>query len=120
MISLNKKNQISLSDYLADTTIDVSTDLYEESSYLRCADIGTIDASGPNMTVICTEPRKGKFVRLTRKQGANTASELVVCEVEVRGYLYRGKCAQYYNNVGIFVFPIAHLAHVLSPIDLPI
>ena len=94
MISLNNKNQTSLSDNLVDTMIDVSSDLNEESSYLRCADIGTIHASSPNMTVTCTEPRKGKFVRLRRKQGANTASELVVCEVEVRGYLYRGKCAQ--------------------------
>ena len=70
--------------------IYVTDEPNQETADDICNTIGA-EQIGDNLVVNCTQPVKGRYVKLRRKSDADYFWVMYLCEIQVYGYLYHGK-----------------------------
>ena len=71
--------------------IDVGEDPKNVSSYQRCGEIN--DEKGLTFYAKCDQPQSGRYVHLQGGFVYLHDDYLILCEVHIYGYLYRGECS---------------------------
>ena len=69
-------------DLIIEIGDDLSEDVFDTSSYVRCAEVPGVVGAGATVSVQCADEAVGRFV-IVRIEGKN--EQLTLCEVEVYG-----------------------------------